>query len=151
VPNYARIDHFSGQQDKPILSDEEDGSEFEDVPKKVAAGPSVNEQLRRVREEVAKEYDEKYKASLDDIDQYKLQLERMLKDQEQRQAAIVSRSIADKDKLIQQINGQKTELQNEVTQLQAVIGEKEEIISDQTKAIEQLRAENARMAKKQQE
>jgi hypothetical protein len=104
-----------------------------------------------VREEVAKEYDDKYKASLEDIDQYKLQLERMLKDQEQRQAAIVSRSIAEKDKLIQQINGQKTELQNEITHLHAVIGEKEEIISDQTKAIEQLRAENARMAKKQQE
>ena len=117
----------------------------------VSPGPSVNEQLRRVREEVAKEYDDKYKASLEDIDQYKLQLERMLKDQEQRQAAIVSRSIAEKDKLIQQINGQKTELQNEITHLHAVIGEKEEIISDQTKAIEQLRAENARMAKKQQE
>jgi hypothetical protein len=38
---------------------------------KKLAGPSVNEQLRRVREEVVKEYDEKYRASLEDIDQYK--------------------------------------------------------------------------------
>jgi CHASE3 domain sensor protein len=44
-----------------------------------------------LRDEVAKEYDEKYKASLEDIDQYKLQLEKMLKDQEQRQTAIFTR------------------------------------------------------------
>jgi malate synthase len=40
----------------------------------------LNEQLRKLRDEVSKEYDEKYKASLNDIDQYKLQMERMLKD-----------------------------------------------------------------------
>ena len=154
MPNYAKIDHFSGAQDKSLSDDDND--DYDEQEKQVVAsaakkGPSVNEQLRRVREEVAKEYDEKYKASLEDIDQYKQQLERMIKDQEQRQNAIVSRSLGDKDKLIQQLNAQKTELQNEITQTQAVVHEKEEIIVAQTQTIEQLRADCARMAKRQQE
>lgn len=103
MPNYAKIDHFSGAQDKSLSDDDND--DYDEQEKQVVTsaakkGPSVNEQLRRVREEVAKEYDEKYKASLEDIDQYKQQLERMIKDQEQRQNAIVSRSLGDKDKLI---------------------------------------------------
>ena len=73
VPNYAKIDHFSGaHQDKALSDNEDEDSGDNDVQSvKKLAGPSVNEQLRRVREEVAKEYDERYKASLEDIDQYK--------------------------------------------------------------------------------
>lgn len=66
VPNYAKIDHFSGQ-DLPQSDDDSLDNEQQQPPKKTQ-GPSVNEQLRKIREEVAKEYDEKYKASLDDID-----------------------------------------------------------------------------------
>ena len=66
VPNYAKIDHFSGQ-DLP-QSDEDSLDNEQQQPPKKTQGPSVNEQLRKIREEVAKEYDEKYKASLDDID-----------------------------------------------------------------------------------
>jgi hypothetical protein len=49
---------------------------------------------------VAREYDEKYQASLEEIDQYKLQLEKSLKEQEQRQANMFTRQLADKDKII---------------------------------------------------
>lgn len=66
VPNYAKIDHFSGQ-DLPQSDDDSLDNDQQQPPKKTQ-GPSVNEQLRKIREEVAKEYDEKYKASLDDID-----------------------------------------------------------------------------------
>ena len=79
VPNYAKIDHFSGQDLPQSDDDSIDNDEKQQQPKK-PSGPSLNEQLRKLRDEVSKEYDEKYKASLNDIDQYKLQMERMLKD-----------------------------------------------------------------------
>lgn len=98
VPNYAKIDHFSGQD---MHQSDEDSLDHEEQPlPKKPQGPSLNEQLRKLREEVAKEYDDKYKASLEDLDQYKQQMERLLKDQEARQQALVTRSLADKDKLI---------------------------------------------------
>lgn len=152
VPNYAKIDHFSGQ-DLPQSDDDSidnDEKQQQQQPKK-PSGPSLNEQLRKLRDEVSKEYDEKYKASLNDIDQYKLQMERMLKDQEQRQAAIVSRSMADKDKLIEQLNSHKTQLQNEIAQIEATVKEKEEIIEDQVKTIEILRGEVEKMGRKERE
>ncbi len=149
VPNYAKIDHFSGQ-DLPQSDDDSIDNDEKQQPKK-PSGPSLNEQLRKLRDEVSKEYDEKYKASLNDIDQYKLQMERMLKDQEQRQAAIVSRSMADKDKLIEQLNSHKTQLQNEIAQIEATVKEKEEIIEDQVKTIEILRGEVEKMGRKEKE
>jgi antitoxin component HigA of HigAB toxin-antitoxin module len=45
--------------------------------------------LRKLREEVAREYEEKYRASLEEVDKYKDQLEQGLKDAERRQNAIV--------------------------------------------------------------
>ena len=78
-------------------------------------------------------------------------MERMLKDQEQRQNAIVSRSMGDKDKLIQQLNTHKTQLQNEISQLESVVKEKEEIIEDQVKTIELLRGEIDKMSKREKE
>ena len=78
-------------------------------------------------------------------------MERMLKDQEQRQNAIVSRSMNDKDKLIQQLNTHKTQLQNEISQLESVVKEKEEIIEDQVKTIELLRGEIDKMSKREKE
>ncbi len=78
-------------------------------------------------------------------------MERMLKDQEQRQNAIVSRSMGDKDKLIQYFNSHKTQLQNEISQLESIVKEKEEIIEDQVKTIDLLRGEIDRMTKREKE
>jgi len=41
--------------------------------------------IAKAREEVAKEYEQKYQASLDEVDRYKEQLETHLKDAERRQ------------------------------------------------------------------
>ena len=94
-------------------------------------GPSINEQLRKVREEVAREYEEKYKQSLEEVDRYKEQLEQGIKEAEKRQASIAIRQIADKDKLITQIHTQKTTLENDINQLEAIVKEKEGVIEGQ--------------------
>ena len=59
--------------------------------------------------------------------------------------------MGDKDKLIQQLNSHKTELQNEISQLESVVKEKEEIIQDQVKTIELLRGEIDKMNRREKE
>jgi|LauGreDrversion4_2_1035121.scaffolds.fasta_scaffold101988_1 hypothetical protein len=61
----------------------------------------MNDQIRKIRDEVSKEFDEKYKASLEDIDRYKASLEKYMKENEQRTQAMVARQLSDKDKIIQ--------------------------------------------------
>ncbi len=51
----------------------------EPVPKQVTKDQSV-----KLREEIAKEYEEKYQASLEEVDRYKEQLETHLRDAEKR-------------------------------------------------------------------
>lgn len=63
----------------------------------------------------------------------------------------MSRSMADKDKLIEQLNSHKTQLQNEIAQIEATVKEKEEIIEDQVKTIEILRGEVEKMGRKEKE
>ena len=92
MPNFAKMDHFA--QDEAADDDEAEPL----TPEK--KGPSINEQLRKLREDIAKEYEEKYRASLEEVDKYKEQLEQGLKDAEKRQQAIAQRQIVDKDKLI---------------------------------------------------
>lgn len=84
MPNFAKMDHFA--QDVDNIDDDEGPV---GTPEK--KGPSINEQLRKVREEVAREFEEKYKASLEEVDRYKEQLEQGLKDAEKRQASIAMR------------------------------------------------------------
>lgn len=48
VPNYAKIDHFSGQ-DLPHSDEDSLDNEDQQSPKK-PQGPSLNEQLRKLRE-----------------------------------------------------------------------------------------------------
>jgi septal ring factor EnvC (AmiA/AmiB activator) len=88
------------------------------TPSQEKKGPSVNEQLRKLREDVAREYEEKYRGSLEEVDKYKEQLEQGLRDAEKRQAAIAQRQIQDKDKVITQLHGQKTSLENEISHLE---------------------------------
>ena len=86
MPNFAKMDHFA--QDQAADDDDEDEEDLEAKLTPEKKGPSINEQLRKLREEVAKEYEEKYRASLEEVDKYKDQLEQGLRDAEKRQQAI---------------------------------------------------------------
>ena len=86
MPNFAKMDHFA--QDQAADDDDEDEEDLGEKLTPEKKGPSINEQLRKLREEVAKEYEEKYRASLEEVDKYKDQLEQGLRDAEKRQQAI---------------------------------------------------------------
>ena len=57
----------------------------------------------------------------------------------------------EKDKLLSQINTQKTELENEVSHLEKVVAEKEELIQNQKSAIDHLKGESFKDKQKAQE
>lgn len=58
------------------------------------------------------------------------------------------RQLGDKDKLISQLHSHKTTLENEISHYEAIVKEKEDVISTQQKSIEQLRSEIALANKK---
>lgn len=111
----------------------------------------MNEQIRKIREEIAKEFDQKYQASLLEVDLYKEQLENNLKETEKRHQQLFQRQAADKDKLIQQINGHKQELESEISHLERFVAEKEELVQNQKETIDQLKSELGESKIKEQE
>lgn len=60
------------------------GTVASDKKKPIPPQVSMNEQIRKIREEIVKEFDQKYQASLLDVDLYKEQLENNLKETEKR-------------------------------------------------------------------
>lgn len=60
------------------------GTVASDKKKPIPPQVSMNEQIRKIREEIAKEFDQKYQASLLEVDLYKEQLENNLKETEKR-------------------------------------------------------------------
>ena len=77
-PNYAKIDHFANGQDRNRATTEDEEVSEKALSAKKAPHiqqPNMNELIRKVREEISKEYDDKYQASLEEIDLYKSQLE----------------------------------------------------------------------------
>lgn len=130
------MDHFAQDQDSVHDGDE--------IKVAVIKSPknNVNEQVRKIRDELQKEFEDKFKSTLDDIDLYKAQLEHALKETEQRQHAIFQRQLTDKDKLIQQLNGHKTVLETEINHIEKIVQEKEELIQNQKETIDQLRQVN---------
>jgi predicted RNase H-like nuclease (RuvC/YqgF family) len=138
-PNYAKIDHFNSPRSK-----NGDESNDDDEVVKPPAQKTLSELLVEARAEIAREFDQRYQASLEELDMYKVQLEQSQKEAERRQAQIGQRQIAEKDRQLQQLTVQKQELEEEKSQLLKQVAEKEDLVQEQRSVIDQLRSELSR-------
>lgn len=75
-----------------------------------------------------KEYEDKLKANLEEIELYKQQLSQTMKETDQKQINSFQKQIADKERQLYLLNAEKLEIEGQMRATQREIQEKEEVI-----------------------
>ncbi|CDW73388.1 UNKNOWN [Stylonychia lemnae] len=144
-PNYAKIDHFAMEAQQRSMNEERMRRQLQQQQQKqdqdIQQQQQFHEELRNLREQLQREYDEKLKASLNELEQYKLQLQETIQDTDSKQINQFQKQLNDKDKIIYQLNGEKMDLENQLQQNQRQLQIKEEEIINQRSEIDQARFE----------